>query len=155
MEESLHYLLMADHFMFQKMLFVNVKDSGLTLGQPKVLDYLKEHDGAVQKEIASACHIEPASLTAILNGMEKKDLIIRKMTMGNRRSLYVFLTEKGWKQVGRITEEFDKIEASALQGFTENEKKSLNDYLVRIYENVSRENSHERYMRKDKKNANE
>lgn len=137
MEESLHYLLMADHFMFQKMLFVNVKESGLTLGQPKVLDYLKEHNGAVQKEIASACHIELASLTTILNGMEKKDLIIRKMTVGNRRSLYVFLTEKGWKQAGRIKEEFDKIEASALQGFTENEKKALNDYLVRIYENVS------------------
>lgn len=138
MEKSLHYLLMADHFMFQKMLFVNVKDSGLTLGQPKVLDYLKEHDGAVQKEIASACHIEPASLTAILSGMEKKELIIRKMTVGNRRSLYVFLTEKGWEQAYRITEEFDKIEASALEGFTENEKKALNAYLTRIYENVSR-----------------
>lgn len=38
------------------------------MGQPKVLDYLKDHDGSSQKEIARACHIEPGSLTSILFG---------------------------------------------------------------------------------------
>ena len=35
-----------------------LKDTGLTLGQPKVLDYLKDHDGVSQKEIAAGCLIE-------------------------------------------------------------------------------------------------
>ena len=39
MKESLHYLLMANHFMIQKALVTSVKDTGLTSGQPKVLDY--------------------------------------------------------------------------------------------------------------------
>ena len=86
MEDTLHYLIMANHFIFQKMLFSSIKDTGLSLGQPKILDYLKEHDGSVQKDIASACHIEQASLTSVLNGMEKKGLIVRKMLDGNRRS---------------------------------------------------------------------
>ena len=34
-----------------------IDNFGLTPGQPKVLDYLKEHDGASQKEIAGACGI--------------------------------------------------------------------------------------------------
>ena len=38
------------------------------MGQPKVLDYLKDHDGSSRKEIARACHIEPGSLTSILFG---------------------------------------------------------------------------------------
>ncbi|MFQ8842414.1 MAG: hypothetical protein ACLR8P_17485 [Clostridium fessum] len=56
-----------------------LKDTGLTLGRPKVLDYLKEHDGAKSKEIAAGCLIEAGSLTSILNrSMEEKDLIERK-----------------------------------------------------------------------------
>lgn len=136
MKETLHYLLMSNHFMFQKILFSNVKDTGLTLGQPKILDYLKNHDGAVQKDIASTCHIEQASLTAVLNGMEKKGLIIRKMCHGNRRSLYVYSTEKGKELIDRVENEFKKIEENALNGFTENEKDMLNDYLSRIYKNI-------------------
>ncbi|MDE6580452.1 MAG: MarR family transcriptional regulator, partial [Ruminiclostridium sp.] len=88
-KNSLHYLLMADHFLFQKMLFSGIKDTELSLGHPKILDYLKDHNGTVQKEIAEACHIEQASLTSVLNGMEKKGLITREMRHGNRRSLYV------------------------------------------------------------------
>ena len=62
--KSIHYLLMADHFMVQKALLSQIKDTELTMGQPKVLDYLKDHDGACQKDIAAGCHIEPASITA-------------------------------------------------------------------------------------------
>ena len=79
MQETLHYLLMSDHFMIQKALVSSVKDTGLTPGQPKILDYLLHHDGAIQKEIAMFCHIEPASLTTILNGMEKKGLYRAKI----------------------------------------------------------------------------
>lgn len=76
MQETLHYLLMADHLMVQKALIASVKDTGLTPGQPKILDYLLHHDGAIQKDIAIFCHIEPASLTVILNGMESKGYTI-------------------------------------------------------------------------------
>ena len=65
MKETLHYLLMTDHFLFQKTLFGKIKETGLSIGQPKVLDYLKEHDGTTQREIAAACQIEPASLTSL------------------------------------------------------------------------------------------
>ena len=44
MQETLHYLLMSDHFMIQKALVSSVKDTGLTPGQPKILEYLLHHD---------------------------------------------------------------------------------------------------------------
>ena len=141
MNESLHYLIMTDHFMFQKILFSNIKNTDLTLGQPKVLDYLKDHDGAIQKDIASACHIEPASLTAVLNGMEKNELIERRMCNGNRRSIYIFLTDKGKDYANLIENEFNKIEEISLQGFTEEEKNNLINYLSRIYENIHKSKS--------------
>ncbi len=137
MKETLHYLLMANHLLFQKSLLTEMKDTGLTLGQPKILDYLRNHDGAVQKEIAASCHIEPATLTSVLLGMENKQLITRKMRNGNRRSLYVYLTDKGRKSAERIALEFDRIEKKALYEFTDAEKETLNDFLKRINENIS------------------
>ena len=133
MKESLHYLLMANHFMIQKALVTSVKDTGLTSGQPKVLDYLKNHNGAVQKDIAAGCHIEPASLTAILNGMETKGLIERRLCPDNHRFYNVYLTETGRLYVGRLENEFDTIVTYALQNFSEADKEQLIEYLSRIY----------------------
>jgi DNA-binding MarR family transcriptional regulator len=134
--ESIHYLLMSDHFLVQKSLITSIKDSELTPGQPKILDYLQNHNGCVQKEIAKGCHIEPASITVILKGMESKGYIERKMLNGDRRSLYVFLTEKGKKYIEYLNEKFDKVENTALKNFSEDEKHQLNDLLMRVYENM-------------------
>lgn len=136
MKESLHYLLMTNHLTFQKSLMAVIRDTELTSGQPKVLDYLKYHDGAVQKEIAAACHIEPATITSVLLRMENKGLIIRKNLNGNRRSLYVYLTDKGRELAQRIEAEFDIIEKKALNGFSAEEKEMLNLFLTRIHENL-------------------
>ena len=122
MSESLHYLLMTDHLMVQKSLITSVKDTGLTSGQPKVLDYLKNHDGAVQKDIAINCHIEPASLTTILNGMENKGYITRNICTQNRKYLNVHLTKLGWKYV---------------ETFTDTEKEQLIFLLEKLYDNLS------------------
>ena len=133
MKESLHYLLMANHFMIQKALVTSVKDTGLTSGQPNVLDYLMNLNGAVQKDIAAGCHIEPASLTAILNGMETKGLIERRLCPDNHRFYNVYLTETGRLYVGRLENEFDTIESYALQNFSEADKEQLIENLSRIY----------------------
>ncbi len=138
MKETLHYLLMSNHMVFQKALLAGIRDTGLTPGQPKVLDYLKNHDGAFQKEIAAACHIEPATLTSVLLGMESKQLITRKTLNGNRRSLYVYLTDKGRELAKLIETEFDTIEKAALTGFSDKEKELLNDFLTRINDNINK-----------------
>ena len=113
MDTSLHYLTMANQMLIQKRLLERVKASGLTLGQPKVLDYLKDHDGASQKEIAAGCLIEAGSLTSILNRMEEKNLIERRMLNGNRRTFHIFMTESGKKSQKLVEEVFREIETTA------------------------------------------
>ncbi|MDO5397400.1 MAG: MarR family transcriptional regulator [bacterium] len=136
MKESLHYLLMANHLLFQKSLLAGIKDINLTPGQPKILDYLLFHDCAVQKEIAEACHIEPATITSVLLGMEKKGLIVRKNINGNRRSLYVCLTNKGKLLAEQVELRFGVIEKKALLGFNDEEKEMLTAFLTRINKNL-------------------
>lgn len=137
MDDSFHYLSMINHMTVQKKLMEQLKDTGLTLGQPKVLDYLKEHDGASQKEIAAGCLIEAGSLTSILNRMEEKDLIERKMLNGNRRTFHIFMTESGKKNQKHVEEAFEKIEKAALNGISEEEQKLFMDIFCRIYRNLA------------------
>lgn len=125
MDASFHYLSMINHMTVQKKLMEQLKDTGLTLGQPKVLDYLKDHDGVSQKEIAAGCLIEAGSLTSILNRMEEKDLIERKMLNGNRRTFHIFMTESGKKNQKLVEEAFKKIEKTALMVFLKKSRSSL------------------------------
>ena len=137
MDDSFHYLSMINHMTVQKKLMEQLKDTGLTLGQPKVLDYLKDHDGVSQKEIAAGCLIEAGSLTSILNRMEEKDLIERKMLNGNRRTFHIFMTESGKKNQKLVEEAFKKIEKTALNGISEEEQKQFMDIFCRIYRSLA------------------
>ena len=137
MDDSFHYLSMINHMTIQKKLMEQLKNTGLTLGQPKVLDYLKDYDGASQKEIAAGCLIEAGSLTSILNRMEEKGLIERKILNGNRRTFHIFMTESGKKNQKLVEEAFKKIEKTALNDISEEEQKLFMDIFCRIYRNLA------------------
>ena len=115
MDDSLHYLIMANQMLVQKALLYKLKDTGLTIGQPKILDYLSRHNGSNQKEIAKACFLEAGSLTTILNKMEEKGLIRRQILNGNRRSFHIFMTEEGKKKQQLVSEAFSEIERKAVE----------------------------------------
>lgn len=136
MEYSFHYLLMANQAMVHRAIFSRMKENGLTLGQPRILDYLKDHDGAGQKEIAAGCHVEPASLTAILHGMEEKGLIRRSRKDGNRRSSYVFLTDKGRQMQREVDHAFQEIEIQAFSHISEENLRQFLETFEKIYNNL-------------------
>ena len=136
MDESLHYLIMANQMLVQKSLMDQIKDTGLTIGQPKILDYLKEHDGSNQKGIARACFLEAGSLTTILNKMEEKGLIERRMLNGNRRSFHIFMTEEGKRKQQKVDKAFKEIEQKALSGILEEEYERFLNIYKRIYSNL-------------------
>ena len=92
----------------------------------------------MQKDIAAACRIEPATITSVLLGMERKDLIRRQTQNGNRRSLSVHLTDQGRALAERVATEFDAIEAQACQGFTQAEQIQLRALLSRVQDNMTR-----------------
>ena len=118
MENSLHHLLMTNHTAFRKRIFSALKNEGLTM----------------QKDIAAACRIEPATMTSLLCGMEKKGLITRSAP--DRRSLSVYLTEKGRMLIPLIKEEFSRIEDRASCGFSDEERELLISLLSRMRENL-------------------
>lgn len=136
MEETFHYLLMANQAAFRREVFQRLKGSGLTSGQPKILDYLGDHDGASQKEIAKGCHIEPASLTTVLHGMEEKGLIQRRSLNGDRRTSHIFMTEKGSTLQKQVAEAFALMEERAFAGIAPDEQAAFLQTFAKLYANV-------------------
>lgn len=138
MKDTLHYLIMANQMLVQRQLLDQLKNTDLTIGQPKVLDYLADHDGSSQKEIAKGCFLEAGSLTSILNRMEAKGLIERRMLHGNRRTWYVFLTEQGKTYQKLVQEVFVQIEKQALEGISQEELDAFMKIQKKIYENLKK-----------------
>lgn len=159
MDDTLHYLIMANQMLVQKTLLEQLKDTGLTIGQPKILDYLKEHDGSNQKEIAKACFLEAGSLTTILNKMEEKGLIERRILNGNRRSFHIFLTAVGKEKQQLVDTAFSEIEKKALADISEKEFEQFMSVYHRIYSNLSgiseKQTENDTYLRKKEHTSNE
>ena len=159
MDDMLHYLIMANQMFVQKALLEQLKDTGLTIGQPKILDYLKEHDGSNQKEIAKACFLEAGSLTTILNKMEEKGLIERRILNGNRRSFHIFLTAVGKEKQQLVDTAFSEIEKKALADISEKEFEQFMSVYHRIYSNLSgiseKQTENDTYLRKKEHTSNE
>ena len=138
---SFHYYSMAIQAMFQKGVFAHLRESGLSAGQPKILDALHIQDGVPQKTLAAMCHIEPASLTTLLNGMVERGLVERRSLHGNRKTSYIFLTEQGRAQYAAVAQAFEQMEGAAFRDISEEEAAQFMNTFAKIYDNLCTERS--------------
>ncbi len=136
MDLSYHYLMLLNHSAYQKQVYEKLSNINLSIGQPKVLDFLYEHNGCMQKEIAIGCQIEPASVTSILSKMEKDGYVERVNEEGNRRSLYVYLTEKGLNTAVKVRQVMEEIEEKTLKKLTSKEREVLLELLKKVNEGL-------------------
>lgn len=107
-----------------------------TRGEPKILEFLAEHEPCEQKVIAAGCNLDSASVTGILGRMEKRELIKRETKNGNRRSLYVSRTEHGEQMTEVVEETFTFVDKRAVEGLTKAEVKELERLLERVSQNL-------------------
>lgn len=110
----------------------------LTEGQPKVLSILRGMEGCQQKELAGACHVEPATMTVLLKNMEQSNLIYKeKQLLGGKRTYRIFLTEEGKCAADEVIHIVDDLEKEAFRGFSDAEKKNFLELFSRIEKNLN------------------
>ena len=137
MDQSFHYLLMAAQGLFQRAVMAELSQAGLTAGQPKVLDYLGQHNGSIQKRIAAGCQIDPATLTGLLGRMEEKGLVERRAEGGDRRALHVYLTDFGWEKQREVLRVLEACDREMLSGLDEAEGAALLRGLRHVCEHLA------------------
>lgn len=135
--ESLHYLLMKSHTLMQKNVCSDAQKKGLSSGQPKILDYLLDHEGRDQKTIAAYCEIGTAAIASLLFKMEQDGLIERRQKDNDRRSLFVYLTPKGKEAAVEMHDVFDCYDSIASTGLSDAEVFNLKNLLTKVCDNLS------------------
>ena len=137
--ESLHYLLMKSHTLLNRKILSQAMKLGYSPGQPKFLEYLSKYEGSDQKTIAAYCEIEQATVGSILLRMENTGLIERRQAPGNRRSLYVYLTDKGRQAARDIAEVFAQADKTAEASLSPDEVMQLKMLLEKISNTLNAE----------------
>lgn len=131
-----HRLLARAHHLHVKVASVDLAKLDVTQGQPRLLHYLSENDGCIQKELCDRCDLEAATVTNILAAMEKAGTIKRESDPEDRRVQRVYLTAKGRQTDARVQEIFVAMEEDCFRGFTGQERERTLEYLDRIYANL-------------------
>lgn len=110
---------------------------GLPKGRLPILEYVRGHPGASQREIADAMHISPASVAVTIRRMERDGLLWREGDDSDQRINRIHATDAGIDAARRSREAFDALDARMFAGFTQAELQALHDTLERLYANLA------------------
>jgi DNA-binding MarR family transcriptional regulator len=111
---------------------------GLYRGQPSVLQALWEQEGLMHTELARRLQVQPATITKMLQRMEKAGFVERRPDPGDQRISRVYLTKAGQAVRTDVQQVWRRLEEEAFANFTLEEQALLRRFFLRIRENLMR-----------------
>ncbi len=106
-------------------------------GQPFMLDLLSREDGVPQSVLAKKMDISPATAGTMVKRLEKVGYLERRRDAADERVSNVYLTEEGRNIGARLTELQKEMNELVFDGFSDEEKEHMKDYLLRMIENLT------------------
>jgi DNA-binding MarR family transcriptional regulator len=116
----------------------NFRNAGydITTEQYRVLVNLWNKDGQNQQELAEGMGKNKASITRLINGLEKRNLAVRVPNSLDNRNKFIYLTNKG-KQIPEALANLAKQTLSeALVGISEKKIEMCKDILCEVFDNL-------------------
>ncbi|AJY74616.1 MarR family winged helix-turn-helix transcriptional regulator [Paenibacillus beijingensis] len=136
LDGSIGFLMGVTYRKLSHLLLQRLKDYDITPEQWSVLYRIQEMDGCIQKEIAERSGKDKPTTTRILDALEAKGLVRRKIGENDRRSFRITITDKG-KELIRQTEPIEKKAVQdAAAGLSDGEIETLLRLLRHIGDNV-------------------
>ena len=109
----------------------------LTTEMTQVLRYLWAHDHVNQQEIANAVNRDKASLTSLLDNLERRELVERQADSHDRRSNRIVLTSKGRALEHEVAPLVQEMYSVASQGFSEDQLRASISMLAQMTQNLT------------------
>lgn len=107
----------------------------LTSDQWILLKGISEKEGISQIDLAKQFFKEPASVTRILDILERKEFVTRRELDNNRRVYALYTTDRGKQLIQRVLPIARSIRAKGLEGLSEEEQNMLLHLLSKLFEN--------------------
>lgn len=114
-----------------------VARAGLTDATWSPLVHLDETGGGIsQKQLAALVGVDASTLVRLLDILETKGLVIRRVDPADARARLVDLTSEGERQVGLIRAQLQQTESALLEGMDEAEVAAALSLIDRLDEKL-------------------
>ncbi|ASA20562.1 MarR family winged helix-turn-helix transcriptional regulator [Paenibacillus donghaensis] len=106
----------------------------LNAQQGRMMGYIFENqdNGVIQKDLADHFNRKGATITSMLQGLEKKGYIKRVIPEDNERQKKIYLLKKGSDLVEEFNEIFMEVEKSITRGLNEKETETFMKLLIKV-----------------------
>jgi DNA-binding MarR family transcriptional regulator len=108
----------------------------LSFEQGFVLGYLAEAPGAIQRDIAAMSRTSAASVSSLLQGLEKRGLVERRTEGGDERSKRVYATPAGVELIAGFDAAMAEVNETLLAPLNAGERATLEALLKKITEEL-------------------
>ena len=114
-----------------------LNEIGLHVGQEMLLCGLWEKEGITQTELAEYVMIQPATVTNMLQRLERRGFVERRPDIDDQRISRVYTTEKGRDMEEAVQEKWSQLEQESFGDLSVEEKVLLRRLLLQVYQNLA------------------
>ena len=93
---------------------------------------MAKRPGLTQQELAQLARVDPSSMVALLDDLERRGIAERRVDAQDRRRRAVYLTDKGQEQMRVLQREARKAAKSFLGPLSDDERDQLNTLLRKL-----------------------
>lgn len=109
-----------------------VRERELSHEQAFVLGYLVQNPGAIQRELAQVSRTSPASVSSLLQGLERRGLAERRTEAGDERSKRVYATPAGTELIAGFDTAMAAADDTILAPLDGAERAALHALLTKV-----------------------
>jgi DNA-binding MarR family transcriptional regulator len=134
--ESLDFLLVQICRLHHARAYTLLEELGLYRGQPPVLFALWEREGLTHSELAARLHVKPATITKMINRMEKSGFVQRRSDSEDQRVSRVYLTDAGRAIQNEVERVWRTLLEETFVGFSLEERLLLRRFFLQMRDNL-------------------
>jgi DNA-binding MarR family transcriptional regulator len=97
-------------------------DGDFSLQEIKLIDLVGQRESCIMREIADHLHVAVSTVTALVDKLERKEVVTRQRTDEDRRTIRVVLTKSGNKLFQSHVEELLKLCRGVLRSLDDDEQ---------------------------------
>jgi MarR family transcriptional regulator for hemolysin len=137
LENSIGFMLYRTAMAYRKALDLELRrKTGVTFGQWKILTLLSRQDGLSQKEIADKLEVEGPTLIPIIDKMEIKGLLTRKVDPEDRRNNRIYLTPITDSKWDSLVDCSMHVREASVRGIPDDQVENMRKVLGTISSNL-------------------
>ncbi len=113
-----------------------LESQGMTHAGWQALLAIGAAERLTQREVAERCYVTPATVTGVVDTLERDGLVVRERDTADRRVVRVRLTDEGRARLARTKKAAAKEMGALFDDLTEREEAVVRRFLTRTIERL-------------------